>query len=174
MTMKPPPSRYKVIEKGGRLITIDTQAGPDTTILAPPHVIESSKKTAAPARPSALQSPKALGALPKPGLLLGIATMFVEKDRDAAGNMLFRTHKYYDPDAPRLLRLTEKQAVGLGGIGLTFFVLLGIITLLFATGAWFFMIPFVFIAVKMAGKPFKTMMTKLLKDAVVVDQSANG
>ncbi len=172
--MKPPPSRYKVIEKGGRLITIDTHAAQQSAAVSPSHLKSISKATAAPARPSALHSPKALDAKPKPGLLLAIATMFAENDRDAAGNMLFRTHKYYDPDATRLLRLTEKQAVGLGGIGLTFFVLLGIITILFALGAWFFMIPFVFIAVKMAGKPFKTMMTKLLKDAVVVDQSANG
>ena len=85
MTMKPPPSRYKVIEKGGRLITIDTHAPPQAATVSPPHVNKAPKATAAPVRPSALQSPKALGVSPKPGLLLSIATMFVENDRDAAG-----------------------------------------------------------------------------------------
>jgi hypothetical protein len=132
MPMEPPPSRYKVIEKDGRLITIDTLAG------AKPAGAKPSDPAAEPDAAAAFRQlsnfiPRG-STKPNSGLLLAFASAFTEMDNSVDGSRRLRTHRFYDPGAPRLLRISEKQTIALGGLALTGFVLLLILVVLITVG----------------------------------------
>jgi hypothetical protein len=93
MTTSPPPSRYKVIEKGGRLVTIDTwasgKANTKTTadFLKPPPARVIGGIKAAPA-PVARLNEQAIQRQPTPTTA-------------PLGSFTFSTHASYDNNGPR-------------------------------------------------------------------------
>jgi hypothetical protein len=143
MTMTPPPSRYKVVEKNGRLITIDTLAGKSAGDVSAARSAMTDEEPRLSVGDILSHMPAdTIGVRQQKGLE-SLATMFTETDRSGKGGLILRTHRFYDPDAPRRVRLSNRKAqmlgaLGLGGIVLVFvvagFLLSGQIIPLFVIG----------------------------------------
>jgi hypothetical protein len=87
--MDMPPTRYRVVEQGRRLIVIDTQAGRSST---PPAFV--SRREVFAGRPNSLEGPR-----PEPGKA-------EPRGRYAGGEgFSFVTARWYDGEGPRRIRL---------------------------------------------------------------------
>lgn len=100
---KPPPPRYKIVERGGRLVTIDTWAkdAPAPSPAEPPM------------RPRATTPPQSGGQrwLAALGDLLLAA---VVRTRDAQGRRLLATDASWDRHGPRAIALSRRGEQRLG------------------------------------------------------------
>jgi hypothetical protein len=155
MGTEPPPSRYKVIEKDGRLITVDTQAESDPFSDAP----------AASAFRQLSHATLTTSGAKKRSLLLAVSALFTETGLAADGRRRLRTHRFYDPNAPRLLRISDQQAKVLGGLGLAGFVLALILLVLLMLGR---LIPVLIITVvifQILAPSLKRALAAILADA---------
>lgn len=128
--MDMPPSRYKVVEKGRRLIVVDRLTGEQIKhqIHAQPHRSEQRYGLESMERPAPPPAPRKEG----PGRMGGV----------------FTTQDWYDDKAPRALMLNDQAfntllfaGVVLFAIGFAAFVFIGwfalfAVGLLFQKGAW--------------------------------------
>jgi len=134
MPSEPPPSRYRVIERGGRLQVIDTWAAarpqPRMADYAEPELIaDVDSQNQAPAEPIAdrwsdfatapspppvtLDQSAPVPPLPRaaqivagpPELLGNVAAAICGNKRDGDGRLLLRTARFYDSRAPRTIAL---------------------------------------------------------------------
>ncbi len=186
--MDAPGGRYKIIERGRRLVTIDTLTGQEVTTIpatSSPPITDTGrdKITAAPARSSGSSS--SMGG-PERGVqsmgtarstanssmsksasldLTSLAAMMPGARRDETGRILLMTQPYYDPIGPRLVRLTPAKAQTLGGLGVAFALL--VLFALFIGFAFSFIFVFVIgFALMRSGKSvLKPVMAGLISDA---------
>jgi len=147
--MKPPPSRYRVVERGGRLVVIDSRSGgvPPTARDsltdrreddAPPSsypresgesAVENDVTREVPLRPSpypARRSP--IAALP--GLLNNVASTVCSDRRDAEGWLQWTTARWFDAKGPRPVALLAKgePQLGIAALALLAAAFLAVIT----------------------------------------------
>jgi hypothetical protein len=135
MRLEAPPSRYRVIERGGRLVVIDSQSGttplrardllPAVTDGAAPRYVDYPTDDDAPAPTpaavleaprSALTPPPNRSLAPEaPGALRSVAATVAGDRRDDQGRLLLTTARWYDAKAPRTLALTKAGEQQLGG-----------------------------------------------------------
>lgn len=184
MPVEPPPSRYRVIERGRRLEVIDTQARARTPHYVPeaelPAVESVPEEPAAfdpapgepwsepPAPPVTAAEPAMLvdRAPPRPGtasppeLFTMIATTICGDTRDGDGRLVLTTARFYDARAPRRIALDREGERWVAGAALG--LLAGaVLAIIFALSiGWFGLILLV-----LAGsflKQFKTVTTPAL------------
>lgn len=122
-----PPSRYKVVERGRRLVVIDTRTGrPANDDLPPPPA----------SRPRADNTPTAAN---RP--IQSTAPAPVD---DASGAAIFTTSRFYDLKGPRRLVMneafSERFGKAMGGWMIALFVFAGVATLFFP---WLWLFPVV-------------------------------
>jgi hypothetical protein len=136
--LEAPQGRYKIIERDNRLITIDTQTGAEiaggaTPIAPAPRPLQPAVRTqpfasalpTAPAQPGKQSSPLAT----KPGSpAANLAALTDLTKPDAQGRVTIPTLRWFDPKAPRRIRLTAENTRKLGqylrfGLGAAVFAL---------------------------------------------------
>lgn len=96
---KPPPPRYRIVERDGRLVTIDTWAKGTT----------GSSPVQPPVRPGSMRPPG--GPAPGPGAKLVAALLRVQDDR---GRRLLTTGPGWDREGPRTIALSPAGERRLG------------------------------------------------------------
>lgn len=181
MAVKPPPSRYRVIERGRRLEVIDTQPHlraeyyvpqPAPPVVAVEPEPEPGAPWSEPPAPSvAARFDAALAELtepapPRPGpaqppeFLRIVATTVCSDERDSDGRLVLTTARFYDSRGPRRIRLDREgeRAVGGAMVG----ILAGIVfAIIFALSwGWFGLILLVIAA--SAVRQVKTIATPAL------------
>jgi hypothetical protein len=183
-----PGGRYKIIERGRRLVTIDTLTGQEvTTILASSSspITDTGRDTitAAPARSSGSSSsmggpdrgvqsmgtPRstASSSMSKPASfdLTSLAAMMPGARRDETGRILLMTQPYYDPIGPRLVRLTPAKAQTLGGLAVAA-ALLAVFALFVGFTFSFIFVAVIGFALLRSGKAtLKPVMAGIISDA---------
>ncbi|MDB5679055.1 hypothetical protein [Sphingomonas bacterium] len=136
--MQPPPSRYRVVERGGRLVVLDSAVGgapltardllPDMasesrTDDTPPMVLDEPYMDEQPLAepvapvappPSRYATAQSMIAEP-PGALRSVAETVAGGARDGDGRLLLTTARWYDAKGPRTLALGMAAEQQLGG-----------------------------------------------------------
>jgi hypothetical protein len=142
--MQPPPPRYRIVERDGRLIATDTWAEKRPT--RPEAPMTSMPGTPKPVRPSTPASPlwvrdggmiSALGAVLVLSLCAGTT--------DEAGNPTLTTANFYDIKGPRRIMLDPASAKRLGRVLLALLSALLAMLLLACITAWGFIALFVLV-----------------------------
>lgn len=147
---KPPPSRYRIVEKDRRLTVIDTWAK-DGSLSAPaaPRVQRHDNKRAPGASGSGESSND---------LLHRLALAACRGARDPAGRPVFTTYPWFDTLAPRSFALGRSGGRRLGSAMLGLILVAITVVMLAATAdfaAWFAMV-FVIAIFAGRGKPLVT------------------
>ncbi len=130
--MRPlPPARYRIEEQGRRLVVIDQWQG-NTPVGAAPAA------AASPAAPPSPSPRRQAGAAAGPSLA-GPALWLIGSRQDAGGRPLLTTHRFYDPQGPRRIALSDRaiaqlQAFGVAALAVT---MIFIVILLFVPPAAF-------------------------------------
>ena len=132
--MEPPPSRYRVVERGGRLVVIDSVVGgapPTARELLSGKVSERSSDAASfypYPRESGDPGPEAVSpfvldsrvrgntAGNPPGAAQNVAETVIGNTRDDQGRLLLTTARWYDAKGPRTLALGAEGERQLGSI----------------------------------------------------------
>lgn len=176
MWLQAPPSRYRVVERGGRLVVIDSLSGstplrakdllPATTDDASATYVDypeddPPQPASAPileAPRSALSPPPGKSLAPQaPSGLASIAATVAGQARDDRGRLLLTTARWYDAKGPRTLALDMAGEQQLGGaiIGLVVaaFVALCLVVLGDVLG-WMIVFAIIFLAAR--AKPLTT------------------
>jgi hypothetical protein len=157
-----PPSRYKIIERDRRLITIDTQTG-----------LEAGTKPRLNAPPSALaRQPVDLRAgEPRGGafneIFTSLAALVTQGRVDEANRPLLKTSKLFDPQGPRVVVLSTEgfRRVGALVFGSAVLALLTLALSVF-TGYFFSVLVIAVVAGRAVGKPVLTaLMAPVLASA---------
>ncbi len=134
--MRPPPSRYRVIERGGRLIVVDNWAkdGGERPAV---------ERTATPRRPVIPTRRAPAGMMPsaQQGLRQRVASIATLGAVDPEGRPFWITSRWYDAKGPRNFALGPAGVRRLGG------GLLGVMALVTAVLISFFVIGFPMIVV---------------------------
>lgn len=113
--LEAPQGRYKIIERDNRLVTIDTQTGAEVGGVAPP--IAHAPQPAQPAvfaQPGNQPPPPATPATNPGGAATDLAAMTELAKPDAQGRVTIPTQRWFDPKAPRRIRLTAQNTKKLG------------------------------------------------------------
>lgn len=151
MKLEAPPSRYRVVERGGRLVVIDSQSGamplkakdlvPDTVAFAaepqaaPELSLDSAMASAPPPPPMSPRSPIAQ----PPGALRNVAETITGDHRDRDGRLIFVTARWYEAKGPRTLALSKAGEEKVGGaiLALVGAAIVALLFLLFGdVGGW--------------------------------------
>jgi hypothetical protein len=183
--MKAPQSRYKIIERDRRLVTIDTKTGLEVGLGGQPAfemprapeperaLPTATDRVAAPERPSALRPQRA--ATRKSATTLRIVGGFFPGVTLTSGDLYLTTRRSYDAQGPRTLRLTDARADLLGRFGLVIGVI-GIIVLAIAVAADFWVVLFVaaVFGFRFAKGVYRATMKQAMIGATPMDQSATG
>ncbi len=177
-----PPSRYKIVERDRRLVTIDTLTGDEVGIAPVANtgarvdtatLRSSSSNMGGPVRGESAMgatrpgmqsgSPMAIGT-PR-GTLTTIAGFWPGAQLGADDRITLTTATYYDEHAPRQMRLTTEKANALGVYAIIL-ALTVVIAAAFVIATHFFgVIVLIFIAAQL-GKPItKGMMSHFVNDA---------
>jgi len=129
-----PPSRYKVVERGRRLVVIDTLTGRPASNDATPRNL--------PARPTAPGNLRADQQSPTTNH--PIQSTAPSRVDDASGAAIFTTSRFYDLKGPRRLVMneafSERFGKAMGGWMIALFVFAGVATLFFP---WLWIAPVV-------------------------------
>jgi hypothetical protein len=110
MPTEPPPSRYRVIERGRRLEVIDTMAGRRPPLAYVPEA-RAAPTDALPVpeipayRPSAPVTAPPPGMIAAPDFLRNVAQTVCGERRDETGVLLLDTARWYDGKGPRTIAL---------------------------------------------------------------------
>jgi hypothetical protein len=189
--LQAPPSRYKIIERDRRLVTIDTLTG-DEMGIAPvaqsgarvdtATMRSTSSNMGGPTRgESAMGETRTtlqanLPARPQPGpnraagqprgALTTIAGLFPGAEIGADDRVTLTTKAQYDNQAPRTLRLTAQKTESLGGFLLTIGALLLLGLFVAIAIDFFFVFIFLVIVGSKAGQPISSVvMNYIINDA---------
>ena len=106
---KPPPPRYRIVERGGRLVTIDTWAKASST--TPP--------AQPPVRPRSMQPPRGPSGLADRGLPATLGSKLVRavlRVQGENGRPLLTTDPNWDRKGPRTIALSAAGERRLGGL----------------------------------------------------------
>jgi hypothetical protein len=181
-----PGGRYKIIERGRRLVTIDTLTGQEVTtipVTSNPPITDTGrdKITAAPGRAtsgSAMGGPargvQSMGARSsdtratpgKPrGALVTLAGMMPGARIDENDRVVLMTRPFYDPQAPRLVRLTAQKTSGLGALMVGALLAGLVMALLVASGSFVALFVIGFVALQIVKPAMKPVMVNLISDA---------
>ena len=181
MPMEPPPSRYRVVERGGRLVVIDSADGgapPTARDLLPGMMRDDGADAAgvaypreggepAPATPAletldprlrggtdgVRSDVRALTTKP-PGLLRNVASTVCNERRDSDGRLQWTTARWFDAKGPRTIALSDAAEQQLGFVTLALLVVVvGEIVLAVGYGLIGFVLIFVTAAVLRQAKP---------------------
>lgn len=168
MTGRLPPSRYQVIEKDGRLITVDTQTGFRSASEAAPRLDSGSRVASlSPTRASDSPQPAATvsgvngGAFAR--LIAGFATFATQGQRDARGRPVLKSSKLFDPQAPRQLALDPAHA---RLVGLVAMISTALIVFLFLVAIFTDLFLGVIVVAVILGQFAKPILTAMLKAVV--------
>lgn len=114
--MDMPPSRYKVVEKGRRLVVIDRLTGEQVRhqLPGPPPARTAEPPTSRMAQPR----PESRAPAPAP------------RPRTGGAGTAFITARWYDDKAPRTLSLSDDASMALG--------IMGAVAVVLALGAFYF------------------------------------
>jgi len=123
--MDMPPTRYRVVEQGRRLVVIDTLAGRSVAppaVTARPEIFADRPRTMDAPRPQPQPQSRPTPGTPEP------------RGRDAGGEgFSFITARWFDKQAPRRIRIgTDAQGQLIGGLMVAIVVLI----FLFALIGW--------------------------------------
>lgn len=123
MILEAPPSRYRVEERGGRLVVIDRQMGTETVtraepVAVKPHVLTGERGSALRLRATPKVPPRAAaamtsGAPPTADFLVNLAMFFTQA---APAGRVLRTQRWFDASAPRQAVLDPSQTRRLGAL----------------------------------------------------------
>ena len=123
MILEAPPSRYRVEERGGRLVVIDRQMGTETVtraepVAVKPHVLTGERGSALRLRATPKALPRAAsarppGAPPTADFLVNLAMFFTHA---APAGRVLRTQRWFDASAPRQAVLDPSQTRRLGAL----------------------------------------------------------
>jgi len=140
--MKPPPPRYRIVERNGRLIVTDTwQEARPVLPDQPITPMAGTPKPSLPAISTAMPGAGAGGLLDSAGARLVFA--LCAGATDSAGNPILTTANFYDVEGPREIPLGPASVKRLGRWLLALVsALLAMAVLLYAT-SWGFVIVFV-------------------------------
>lgn len=192
--LEAPPSRYKIVERNRRLITIDTQtgeavgsapgqvqglapggaAGAALEVPASPAMRTTNANMGGPARGqtvlgagrSGSQSAPAIAVASPRGMLAMLADLFPRTRLDAEGRITLTTAPYYDADAPRQMRLTKGKTDTLGIYVIALGLLaLFVVSLVIMTDMIFGAIILVFVTIRVGDPVNKTILRYLISDA---------
>jgi hypothetical protein len=110
---EPPPPRYRIVERGRRLVVIDTwnKGVPSSDAGPMPSTGVGSKATSRPAMATRPGFAGPRGASGLNGLLVQIACFGSD---DGAGHPILTTHEYYDAKGPRDITLSAAGERRLG------------------------------------------------------------
>lgn len=143
-----PPGRYKVVERGRRLVVIDTRTGQPAT------------RAPAPVAPTAPRPP----ATP----VEKTASRTID---DSSGAAILRTTRLYDLKGPREIVMTpefsDRLGRAIGGWLIAFFIFATVATLFFH---WLWLLPVLLLFQPKARAAFRNWMTARLDEA---DQAAS-
>lgn len=143
-----PPGRYKVVERGRRLVVIDTRTGQPAARAPAPAAPAAPRPSAAPVQSTA---PRTID--------------------DRSGATILRTTRLYDLKGPREIVMTQavsdRLARAVGGWLIAFFIFAVVATLFFH---WLWLLPVLLLFQPRARAAFHTWMTARLDEA---DQAAS-
>lgn len=138
-----PPGRYKVVERGRRLIVIDTRTGQPATREVTPAVPSMLRPSATPVESSA---PRSID--------------------DRSGGTILRTTRFYDLKGPREIVMTQafsnRLGRALGGLLIAFFAFAVVATLFFP---WLWLLPIVALFQPKVHSALRNWITARLDDA---------
>ncbi|QDZ06245.1 hypothetical protein FPZ24_01110 [Sphingomonas panacisoli] len=137
MKLEAPPSRYRVVERGGRLVVLDSVAG-GTPLKAKELLPAATDDVDAPSfRPPMESDDQRIGTAQEfllqalasrqagytasqspiaqpPGLLRNVAATICSDKRDGDGRLLWTTARWFDAKGPRTIALSAKAEPQLG------------------------------------------------------------
>ena len=137
--MEPPPPRYRIVERKGRLIATDTWAENR------PARTDAPMPDTGAARPTLASGARDAGLIDRLGavLLLGLCT----GSTDGAGNPILTTANFYDVEGPRQIVLGPAGAKRLGRWLMAMAAVMAAMALLIFSTPWGFIIAFVVVGV---------------------------
>lgn len=180
--LQAPPSRYKIIERDRRLVTIDTLTGAAMGIAPVPTpgarvdnatTRSTSSNMGGPVRGEVAMGAARTGIQAAPsnaagsprGALVTIAGWFPGAQIGPDDRIILTTAATYDEQAPREMRLTSAKANALGTYAITL-AMLFVLALAFVIATEFFgLVVLVFIAVKFSQPVNKNIMRYIINDA---------
>lgn len=167
--MKPlPPSRYRIEERGRRLIVIDQWAGnvevtaslpsqpsaPVATMDLPALTASSggmAKAAAAAARSSTPAARPAQASAATSPVGTGLTRALFKLQPTGHGGAILTTTRLYDLSGPRQIALNRPQVGKLDGLTILVVLALGLILLFGLAGDWIFLVVPVFILLRFQG-----------------------
>jgi hypothetical protein len=142
---KPPPPRYRIVERQGRLIVTDTWAegrpAQAKTPMTPMTGAATSPRPGAPGSTSRRTNDGGLIDTLGAALVLGICA----RSTDSAGNPILTTTNYYDVSGPREIVLAPASAKRLGRWLLAFVAAAMAVMVLILATQWGFVAAFVLV-----------------------------
>ena len=144
--MQPPPPRYRIVERGGRLIVTDTWADPRSARTeAPKTPMPGTPKPSRPGVPVAPRGARNAGLIDTLGAILLIAAC--AGSTDGAGTPILTTANLYDGNGPRQIMLGRAGARLLGRVLLAMASALVAMLILMLATSWGFIALFVLVGV---------------------------
>jgi len=139
--MEPPPPRYRIVERKGRLIATDTWAENRPERTGAPTPQAGAPRPTVPGRPGGMPGMRDAGLIDRLGavLLLGLCT----GSTDGAGNPILTTANFYDVEGPRQIIVGPAGAKRLGHRLVAMAALMAVLALLIFLTPWGFIIAFV-------------------------------
>ncbi len=138
MTSSLPPSRYKIVERDRRLVTIDTWTGEEAGPKTNPDTARPAAKSVASPVWTGMQSGKAANPLDQ--LIATFAKIATQDRFDEAGRPILKTSKIYDLQGPRDIALDGPGTRRVGQVALASAVLLLLLLVLFVVGTEMFFV----------------------------------
>lgn len=170
-----PPTRYRIEERGRRLIVIDQWAGnievsggmparadvvvPDQAASVAPGSLSASaasqqaaaRSSARSTAASASNSPRMAGASSPGGGANTLAKLFFRLQPDSSGGAMLTTHRLYDPRGPRLLALSAAHVAKLNGLAIVMAFVIAVIIVVGLTIGWPMLLVLGFILFRLNG-----------------------
>jgi hypothetical protein len=139
--MEPPPPRYRIVERKGRLIATDTWAENRPGRADAPMLQAGAPRPTVPTRPGGMPGMRDAGLIDRLGtvLLLGLCTGSI----DGTGNPILTTANFYDVEGPRQIVLGPAGAKRLGRWLVAIAAVMAVLALLIFSTPWGFIIAFV-------------------------------
>jgi hypothetical protein len=170
-----PPSRYRIEERGRRLIVIDQWAGnvelsgamparadvvvPDQAASVAPGAMSASaashqaaaRSSARPTAASASSAPPMAGPGGPKGGATGLTKLLFRLQPDGRGGAMLTTHRLYDPRGPRSLALTAPHVAKLNGLAIVLTFVMAVMVVVGLTIGWPMLLVFAFILFRANG-----------------------